>query len=150
MIRGSCLCGAVRYEALGPFVEAHHCHCSKCRKQHGAAFATYAACKARSLKIEGGEHVAVFASTPEVRRSFCRTCGSSLFFAHEAAPKLVWVAAGTLDDRDAAEGALPVPDAHVFASSKARWWMIDDEHPAYEGQRPELGDAAPVAQAVEA
>lgn len=138
MIRGSCLCGAVRYEVEGPFVEAHHCHCGMCRKQHGAAFATYAACKERTLKIEGEEQVSVFASTPAVKRKFCRTCGSSLFFTHEAAPKLVWVAMGTMDDGGAAAGELPVPDANCFASSKARWWTISDALPAHDGQRPEL------------
>lgn len=138
MIRGSCLCGAVRYEIAGSFVESHHCHCGMCRKQHGAAFATYAACKGRELKIEGEDQVAEFASTPAVKRKFCRTCGSSLFFTHEAAPNLVWVAAGTMDDRDAAEADLPAPDANSFAGSKARWWTIHDALPAHEGQRPEL------------
>ena len=42
MNRGSCLCGAVRYEVSDPFEEMHHCHCSKCRKAHGAAFSTFA------------------------------------------------------------------------------------------------------------
>ncbi len=139
MIRGSCLCGAVRYEVEGAFVEAHHCHCGKCRKQHGAAFATYAACKQRELRVTGEEHVAMFASTPEVKRKFCRMCGSSLFFTHEAAPKLVWVAMGTLDDREVAEGELPAADAHCFVGSKARWWTIADGLPAHDRQRPELG-----------
>jgi hypothetical protein len=31
MVRGSCLCGAVRYEADAPFKWMAHCHCSICR-----------------------------------------------------------------------------------------------------------------------
>lgn len=144
MIAGSCLCGAIRYRAEGPFVEAHHCHCSACRKAHGAAFASYAAVKQRQLEVQGEEHVAVYRSTPEVQRSFCRTCGSSLFFAHDAAPKLVWIAAGTLDDRATAERAasdVPTPDAHAFAASKATWWPLADSLPAHQEQRPELAGA---------
>ena len=39
MIRGSCLCGRVRFEVdrlTGPF---ELCHCSRCRKVTGSAFA---------------------------------------------------------------------------------------------------------------
>jgi len=40
MLRGSCLCGGVRYEIAGPLSGALNCHCSMCRKAHGAAFRT--------------------------------------------------------------------------------------------------------------
>jgi hypothetical protein len=39
MMRGSCLCGGVRFEvdrAVGPF---ELCHCSRCRKASGSALA---------------------------------------------------------------------------------------------------------------
>ncbi len=39
VVRGGCLCGRVRYEVAGPLANADHCHCSMCRRQHGAAFA---------------------------------------------------------------------------------------------------------------
>jgi hypothetical protein len=42
MLRGSCLCGNVRYEVTGAVHDVHHCHCSMCRKSHGAAFSTFA------------------------------------------------------------------------------------------------------------
>lgn len=38
-IRGSCLCGAVSYKITGSLGVTGHCHCSICRKSHGAAFA---------------------------------------------------------------------------------------------------------------
>ena len=41
-IQGGCLCGKVRYEVSGRLYGAEHCHCSMCRRQHGAAFSTYA------------------------------------------------------------------------------------------------------------
>ena len=38
MTRGSCLCGGVAFEAGDP-IELRNCHCSRCRKARGAAFA---------------------------------------------------------------------------------------------------------------
>ena len=38
MTKGSCLCGAVAFEA-GDQIELRNCHCSRCRKARGAAFA---------------------------------------------------------------------------------------------------------------
>ena len=134
MIRGGCLCGAVRYEFEGSVKEAHHCHCSRCRKFHGAAFATYARADVAALRVVGAERLKEFRSSPPVRRAFCADCGSSLFFAHDGAPQFVWVAAGTFDP---GEGGDVRPDAHVFATSKAPWWPLADELPRYDGQRPE-------------
>jgi len=38
MIRASCLCGDVAWGSEGPLDLITHCHCSMCRKAHGAAF----------------------------------------------------------------------------------------------------------------
>ena len=38
MVHGSCLCGQVRFELTGPAQFINHCHCSMCRKVHGAAY----------------------------------------------------------------------------------------------------------------
>jgi hypothetical protein len=136
MIRGRCACAAVRFEVGGSFHEAHHCHCSVCRRSHGAAFATFACTRTSSLRVvEGEASIATYRSSEPVRRSFCRTCGSSLFFAHDAAPHLVWVAVGSLDDASAAEVAI---DAHCFVGSKAPWWTIADGLAQHAEQRPEL------------
>ena len=40
MIRGSCLCGGVRFEVEPPFIRANHCHCDRCRKHSGTAVCT--------------------------------------------------------------------------------------------------------------
>jgi hypothetical protein len=137
MVEGSCLCGKVRFEVQGAFVEAHHCHCSRCRKTHGAAFATYACMPASGVRVVSGEtDIASYRSSPPVRRSFCQTCGSRLFFQHDAVPQLMFVAAGSLDDVGAS--ALPI-DAHCFVGSKADWWAIHDDLARHERQRPEYG-----------
>ena len=38
MIRGSCLCGRVKYRINGALKRALNCHCSICHKAQGSAF----------------------------------------------------------------------------------------------------------------
>jgi hypothetical protein len=45
MIKGSCLCGAVRYEIRGEIGRIVNCHCSMCRKAHGAGFGSWSQVK---------------------------------------------------------------------------------------------------------
>jgi len=55
MLRGSCLCGSVRYEVRQPLGRIVHCHCSMCRKAHGAAFRTRAAVRVADFRWIAGE-----------------------------------------------------------------------------------------------
>ena len=133
MIRGSCLCGAVRYEVSRPLDEIHHCHCSRCRKAHGAAFATYARAASQTFRFTAGEdRVRRYRSSPPVERAFCGACGSNLLFLFEGLPEAVWIAAGTFDDDPGLR-----PDAHIFVGSKAPWHEISDglaQHEAFPPQ----------------
>jgi hypothetical protein len=125
MIRGSCLCGAVRFE-IDKVRALTHCHCSNCRKLTGAAFATYAHVDKDKFRFTGGEdHIERFESAPGSFRSRCKTCGC---LAPGQAPYLptVSIAAGLLDDDP---GVRPL--LHVFASSKAPWWDIRDDLPQH-------------------
>ena len=40
---GKCLCGAVRFRMRFPSKWVAHCHCTMCRRAHGAAFVTFRA-----------------------------------------------------------------------------------------------------------
>ena len=127
-IEGSCLCGEIRYEIAGELRSATHCHCSMCRKAHGAAFATYVEVEARNLRFTRGQKlIARYRSSPEAERSFCSRCGSNLLFEPDESPDLVWVAAGGLDSESQVR-----PDAHIFVGSKAPWFDIDDDLPQHE------------------
>jgi len=50
-IRGGCLCGAIQYEVNGPLFDVSNCHCSMCRRFHGAAFSTYAKFNAKGFSL---------------------------------------------------------------------------------------------------
>jgi hypothetical protein len=132
MLQGGCLCGDVTYRIATTLKWITHCHCSMCRKQHGAAFATYASLGRKHLEIQDPKgRLTRFRSSAGVARAFCSRCGSSLFWEHDDAPGLVSVALGTLDSDPG-----HAPDAHIFAASKASWWRIEDGLPQHPEGAP--------------
>ena len=127
MIRGGCLCGSVRYEIRGAAGKLVHCHCSMCRKAHGAAFGSYLVLNTRDFAITAGEgDIVAYDSSPGVQRTFCGRCGSTLQFRSARRPDSVELAAGTLDDDPGVK-----PAYHIFVGSKAPWLEITDGLPQH-------------------
>lgn len=79
MHKGSCLCGAIHIEVTGDLPEADACHCSQCRKQSGHYWASIDV-PTSAVNISGEEHIRWYHSSEKVRRGFCGTCGSFLFW----------------------------------------------------------------------
>ena len=133
-VTGSCLCGAVRYELHGPFLQLAHCHCSLCRKHHGAPFVSWLVAPLDSYRLLAGEdHVGRYDSSPGLHRLFCTTCGSVLptpMTEHG----VVVSPAGNLDGDFG-----PVPAHHMFVASKAPWYEITDDLPQYAEYGPDAG-----------
>lgn len=128
MHTGSCLCGAVKYRIDTPIHEVSHCHCSMCRKAHGAAFASFASVPRPAFHlIEGEDRIGRYASSESVTRTFCTQCGASLQFVDDRNDEL-GVAVGTLDTPLG-----QVPQEHIFVTSKADWYSIHDSYPQYSG-----------------
>ena len=130
--RGSCLCGRVQFSVDKFNLQAGHCHCSMCRKFHGAPFATLGSVPAESFHwIQGKEEVKAYTAENGTIRSFCQNCGSSLFFASPALTDgIVEVALGVFDDD------IPVvPDVHIYLDSGANWVSVSDELPKFSAGR---------------
>ena len=129
IIRGSCLCGGVAFELTPPVKFCAHCHCSLCRRAHGAGYVTWTGVQAKNLRITAGEHLLTrYASSEDAVRQFCSTCGSSLFFEAERWAGQVHIAVANLHD------PLPQkPAAHVFFSDRAEWVAIDENLPRLGG-----------------
>ena len=123
---GRCLCGAIRFELSGPPKWVVHCHCESCRRATGAAFATYAGYETAQLSLKQGAP-ATHSSSPGVTRSFCATCGTSLFFEGQRWPGEVHVHAGAFDDPGSLE-----PKVHVYIAEKMPWLHLDDGLPSFE------------------
>ena len=67
---GSCLCGAVRFTASLPSLVCAHCHCSMCRRNHGAGYVTWFAVPRAQLVIESGAERARSLRVVRARKPF--------------------------------------------------------------------------------
>ena len=129
MIRGSCLCGAVKFEitrAVGPF---ELCHCSRCRKASGSAFNATVGVRRDDFRVVSGRDLIrtyeapVREVPPGFRTYFCSRCGSPM---PNPNPETPWfeVPAGALDDDPELR-----PDRHIFVELKSAWFEITDALP---------------------
>jgi len=98
MYKGSCLCGAVRYEIRGPIDRTSLCWCTMCQKQHGAACGPYANVATSDLHVTAGaDAITHYASSPGVDRAFCKVCGSNLTWQMDGYRERIGVTLGTFD-----------------------------------------------------
>ncbi len=123
MHRGSCLCGAVRFEVTGALPPPDACHCTMCRKWSGHFFASSDVPR-QALTVHGSEHVSWYQSSPKIRRGFCKTCGSSLFFDPIVKTDWIGVAMGALETPT--ETRLGV---HIFVANKGDYYELGDGVP---------------------
>jgi len=128
--QGSCLCQGIRYEIHGEIGEIIQCHCQRCRKANGTAYATNAPISSSAFKIIQGENLVKKFAAAGVYRWFCAECGSPLVSSRDTQPELYRLRIGTLDT--------PLnqkPTKHIFTASKAEWECIADDLPQY-AERP--------------
>lgn len=117
---GSCLCGAVRFEVFGTPEGVACCHCGQCRKQSGHVWAS---ARAEDDKLTVTGEVSWFRSSEKVRRGFCPTCGSFLFWKH-GDERHTSFALGAID------GATGLRlERHIFTSGKGDYYDIADGVP---------------------
>ena len=116
-MHGSCLCGAVEFEILGPPPKLYQCHCSLCRKQGGSASNTATIVSAESLRwLAGKELITSWVKESGFRSAFCSRCGSPVPNPLREKP-YYWVPVGLLDEgEESMEIAL-----HLFVESRAPW-----------------------------
>ena len=128
MLTGSCLCGGVRYEVSGPLKGALNCHCSMCRKAHGAAFRSRAGVKAADFRwVKGEDLLTWYETSPGTHRGFCRVCGAKLLSRFDFDPSVYGLPLGALDEDPGIK-----PKRHVFVAYKAPWYEIADNLPQHE------------------
>jgi hypothetical protein len=119
MHQGSCLCGAVHFEINADLHSPDACHCLQCRKYSGHYWASTDVYRAM-LTIHGEENITWYQSSEKVRRGFCSTCGSSLFWDPILKDKIA-VAMGSLDGPTGTQLAM-----HIFTSEKGDYYRIAD------------------------
>ena len=115
--RGRCMCGRVRFVARFPSRFCAHCHCESCRRSHSAGFVTWIGFPSPQVRVESGaDDLVAYESSPGTRRSFCRACGTKLFFESTRWAGETHVALAAFDD--------PVdrlPDGDAFVEERVAW-----------------------------
>jgi hypothetical protein len=123
--RGRCLCGAIGFGARLPSKWVAHCHCTLCRRAHGAAFVTWAGFEAEKVQVDASDGaLRWFASPAGGERAFCARCGSSLFFRSSQWPGELHVARALFVDPLDRE-----PQAHVYWDTHVSWVDLADGLP---------------------
>jgi len=141
-IRGRCLCGGIAFEIDGPLTAPMNCHCSQCRRQHGAAFRSRVRVAAKDFRFLAGEHLLKFyESSRGYQRGFCSDCGSPIL--NRVGPN--WKASADFPDPPALQYGIALailddpparPALHCFVASKAPWFEITDDLPQYPEYPP--------------
>lgn len=115
---GGCLCGAVRYVLKSEPAMTAVCHCTHCQRQSGTMFSTNLGVPEQAY-VQTGE-TKVYEdrgdSGQPVWRHFCPKCGSPIYSKVAVMPGLLFVKAGTLDDRSGLK-----PAVEVYADHAAEW-----------------------------
>jgi len=131
-IHGSCLCGAVAFEATSTPLICRHCHCMRCRKARSAAHASNLAVPIDGFRFTRGEDRLGSFKVPEAlffTQVFCRTCGSPMPLV-DTGRGFVVIAMGALDGDPGVR-----PRNHIFVASKAPWFEITDPLPQFAEQQ---------------
>ncbi|NOZ33210.1 MAG: GFA family protein [Alphaproteobacteria bacterium] len=93
---GGCQCGAVRYALYAEPVTVSLCHCRMCQKALGAMFGAFAGVPEAEFAWTRGAP-AVFRSSSEATRGFCKGCGTPLYFAYDGTGRIS-LTTGSFDD----------------------------------------------------
>lgn len=119
-MKGSCLCGDIRFEVTGDPVEPSGCHCTQCRKQSGHFWAAADALH-DDIVITGTP--SWYEASSVARRGFCPRCGSFLFW-QEIGASYISFALGAI------EGPTGIGDfRHIFTAFKGDYYAIPDSEP---------------------
>jgi len=133
---GSCLCGAVAFAIDAAATPIELCHCPRCRKAYGSAFAATFYVRASALRwLRGEQQIAAYDAPirerpPAYRHVFCRRCGSPLPIVapeHDYAE----IPAGLADGDP---GVRPL--RHIFVQRRAPWYEPADNLPRYDEHVP--------------
>lgn len=121
--RGHCLCRAVTFQYEGPERWRGYCHCDSCRRQTSAPVTAFVGVPRRAARLAGAT-LAVFESSPGVRRSFCSRCGSPVAYESVRWPDEIHFYTAALEHPEAA-----APQHHANWHERLPWLALSDALP---------------------
>jgi len=124
--KGSCTCGAVRYEIAAEPLRGFQCQCRDCQKDTGSGHASVMVFPRAALGISGAvREIARPTDSGQGKvKGFCGECGSPLYTKPGKFPELLGLYVGTLDDPSVFK-----PQAVMFAARGHAWDRVDPALP---------------------
>ncbi|HEV2865616.1 MAG TPA: GFA family protein [Allosphingosinicella sp.] len=110
------------FEVAGELRPPDACHCSQCRRQSGHYWASTDLSR-EAVTIAGEDKVTWYRSSERVRRGFCATCGSVLFW-EPIGKGWIAIAMGAFDPPTGTRLA-----KHIFTADKGDYYDISDGLP---------------------
>ena len=128
-ITGGCLCGKIRYSADAEPAFVGLCHCHDCQKFTGSAFAAVIGLPKSAVTVTGAlkGFTKQGDSGKPINRMFCPECGASVMDQAEAAPGIVMIQAGTLDDTSWMK-----PTSQIYCASAQPWVQLSGEMKSFD------------------
>lgn len=128
---GGCACGAIRFEMRGEPIFENHCQCRDCQKRSGTGHGSYLTFARRADMTIVGEakswRVAADSGNEKIH-AFCPTCGVPVYLTFAAAPDLIAIHAGSLDD----PGRF-TPRVVTYSGRAHAWDAMDASLRTFEG-----------------
>ncbi|OIQ20040.1 MAG: hypothetical protein BM556_06010 [Bacteriovorax sp. MedPE-SWde] len=122
ILKGKCLCEKISFEAEDIPGVVFNCHCSRCRKSHGTAFATQVFAQRKTLKfIKGEELLSEYDGESGGLRTFCSSCGSRLMNYSKDTMDYLSICVSALDPEFNLK-----PTADCFVDDKFSWTKVDE------------------------
>jgi hypothetical protein len=130
---GGCLCGALRYEAVGDTLLAGHCYCADCRKASGSGFIPFIGVARGNVTFSGQilKHVSKARHGGDAVRNSCAICGGLVFGGEIDESESFTIYAGSLDDP-----LLFHPTVAIFTRNRPPWAVIPPGLAIFEDMPP--------------
>ena len=125
IVEGNCFCGSVQYQVSSILNHLCFCHCESCRRAAGGAYVPWGTCKLADFVVTGGQLVH-HQSSEDVNRGFCKHCGTSITYQHNARGEEIDIALVTLVEPKSFE-----PQRHIWVQDKLPWINISDGLPQF-------------------
>ncbi len=122
-LRGSCLCGGVKFELTEAPDRLRYCHCESCKKLSGGGGTVNVRMRSAAVHIlEGKDLIRTYQPPEGSAKTFCLACGSNLFGGGWPEAEYCSVRVTTLE-----EPVGPLPGAHIYVRSLATWEQLPDD-----------------------
>ena len=130
VVRGSCACRAITYQATSfapGSLKLTRCHCVECRKTSGSAFLPFVALGNLTFSKPATDYY----HSEQAKRGFCSACGSCMYMTYEKDLDNASVCAGTIDWWKGKDEGVPFGNGRlleedIYLNEKASWVQIGE------------------------